>query len=129
MKSVLRYFCLFWLCLFIAGCDKPGKQNVYVIDAPLTGLGLSPEKKVISTDRQQRVMFSDGFSVSVPENAFVDGEGKPVQGAVELSLKKYTSVASILASGIPMHYQGEDGEGCFRVPVCLKLRPVPEVRN
>ncbi len=114
MKSALKYFCLFWLCLFIAGCDEPGEENVYVIDAPLTGLGLSPEKKVISTDRQQRVIFSDGFSVSVPENAFVDGEGKPVQGAVELSLKKYTSVASILASGIPMHYQGEDGEGMFQ---------------
>ncbi len=122
MKSVLKYFCLFWSCLFIAGCDEPGKQHVYVIDAPLTGLNQSPEKKTISTDRQQRVIFSDGFSVSVPENAFVDGEGKPVQGAVELSLKKYTSVASILGSGIPMHYQGEDGEGIFQSAGMFDIR-------
>ncbi len=115
------------ICFTLASCRQAGEgaaagQVTYVIEPPFTDILSVPEKKMIVAERAQRVIFDDGFSVSIPQQAFVDQHGQSVTGEIELALKTYTSAASVLASGIPMHYRGEEGEGMFQSAGMFDIR-------
>ena len=58
----------------------------------------------------QTLHLSSGSSIDVPEAAFVDAEGKPVEGDVEIQFREFHNTAEIIASGIPMKVFSENGE-------------------
>ncbi len=50
-----------------------------------------------------------GTSIVIPENAFVDATGNPVNGEVKIEFEEYHDVGDIIASGIPMQMTAPDG--------------------
>lgn len=50
-----------------------------------------------------------GSSIVIPANAFVDANGNPITGEVNIQFKEYHDVAEILTSGIPMSMIAPDG--------------------
>ena len=54
---------------------------------------------------------SDGTRVRIAANALVDGSGKAVTGAVDISYRSFSEPYEIIASGIPMHVATPDGAG------------------
>ncbi|TNE57423.1 MAG: hypothetical protein EP344_11235 [Bacteroidetes bacterium] len=63
-----------------------------------------------------------GTQVTIPPNALVDQEGRPVQGASELMIREYRDIADFLASGIPMHYTDERGTFFFNSGGMFEVR-------
>jgi WD40 repeat protein len=62
--------------------------------------------------------LASGSQVRVPAGAFVDKDGEPVVGKVQLNYREFHQAAEIIASGIPMEYQG----GVFESGGMFELR-------
>ena len=58
----------------------------------------------------QSLELPSGSSIDVPAAAFVDADGKAVEGDVDIVFREFHNAAEIIASGIPMKVMGEDGE-------------------
>jgi hypothetical protein len=57
------------------------------------------------------LLTAEGWSVHIPAGAIVDGEGRPVQGDVQLSCRGFFTPAEAIASGIPMFVGQGDAAG------------------
>lgn len=58
--------------------------------------------------------LSNGTEIYLPENCFVDKDGNPIDGNVNLKYREFHRPEDVIASGIPMTYQ-EGGEEGFLV--------------
>jgi hypothetical protein len=50
------------------------------------------------------IQYITGTKIYVPQNAFVDAQGKPVTGAVQIDYREYKDPVDFVFSGIPMTY-------------------------
>jgi hypothetical protein len=64
------------------------------------------------------IVLASGSQVRVPAGAFVDKQGNPVAGKVQLNYREFHQAAEIIASGIPMEYQN----GVFESGGMFELR-------
>ncbi|MFN5418097.1 MAG: hypothetical protein ACK5B9_13645, partial [Flavobacteriia bacterium] len=74
------------------------KENVFEIE--------STEKSVIN--------LKNGGKIEFPANAFVDAQGNPVQGKVEIEWQEFHSLTDIILSGIPMKYDSAGVQNNFQ---------------
>ena len=58
---------------------------------------------------EQTLQLPSGSSIDIPGSAFVDANGTPVKGDVEISFREFHNPAEIIASGIPMKVYSENG--------------------
>lgn len=82
-----------------------------------TGLKNEQEEVIIQPKLKSLVELADGSSLEIPENAFIDANGKTVTQPVTLMFEKFNSAAQVIASGIPMTHQGKQFEsaGMFQI--------------
>lgn len=85
------------------------KQVELRIVNPLPEIKQNIEKLVFDTKSEKKHQFSDGTSITIPAESFVDSEGNPVKGEVNLKYKSIKSPAEIIASGLHLMYN-ENGE-------------------
>jgi len=101
------------IILFISCNSKNDSALLSKITPPLKGIATKELSIEIDPSIAQVVRFTDGTSVEVPENAFIDTFGNSITTSVTLTIKPINSAAEIIASGIPMVYKGEEGEKDF----------------
>lgn len=80
------------------------QQPTASVIEPMEGLGIKPREFKISADQPSTIDLPNGGSISFPDNAFVDANGKPVSGTVTIEWQEFHSLADIMVSGIPMRY-------------------------
>jgi hypothetical protein len=80
------------------------------IAPPFEKLDVKPTTLTLKNHKAQTLHLASGTSIDVPESAFVDAQGKPVSGKVDLLFREFHTAAEIMASGIPMKVFGENGE-------------------
>jgi len=81
----------------------PAKNQAF-INVPLQGTDVLFESFQISTETVQQITHTSGTKLTVPEHAFVDKDGKPVEGKVEIRYREIHDKPEIFLSGIPMDY-------------------------
>ena len=59
---------------------------------------------VVNTEKGANFKLPNGTKITVPQDAFVDKNNKPIVGNVDLEYREFHNAAQILASGIPMTY-------------------------
>lgn len=62
------------------------------------------EKVSIPSGTAQHITLTSGSTLDVPANAFVDCDGKPVQGSVTVEWQEFQTLPEIMLSGLPMTY-------------------------
>ncbi len=72
----------------------------------------------VVAEQGRRFQLVNGSQINVPAQAFVNKNGDPVQGKVQLTYREFHHAAEIIASGIPMEYQG----GVFESGGMFELR-------
>ncbi|HBS88019.1 MAG: hypothetical protein A2W91_10125 [Bacteroidetes bacterium GWF2_38_335] len=108
-------------------CDIfSGNQLIKNIYPPLRNIKYKEESTVINPKSETRLIFSSGTSIKIPENAFVDMNGNPVNSEVTVNYKKYLSPEEILLSGIPMTYNDGNTENFFSSGGMFKLEASSE---
>ena len=79
---------------------KGDKKN---IDKPFEQFDIPVQTRKVSGTEASKVIFSSA-RLDIPENAFVDKNGKLITTPVQLDYKEYMNPAQIMLSGIPMSY-------------------------
>ncbi|MFK7786678.1 MAG: hypothetical protein AB8B56_16285 [Crocinitomicaceae bacterium] len=83
--------------------DEPSKEVVSVIN-PIEGIEEAPTMFKVSAQEASTIDLGNGGSIKFPENAFVDKDGAPVQGNVDVEWQEFHTLGDIMLSGIPMKY-------------------------
>jgi hypothetical protein len=63
-----------------------------------------PAVFALNSEIDTTLIFETGTQIHIPAHAFVDKEGKPLKGLVNLEYKEYHNPGEILLSAIPMTY-------------------------
>lgn len=108
---------IYTLCLAgmaVAACKSPEPQKTAKLTAastqtesaiqPIKGLEIAPRIFSVSGKEASEIKLPNGGSIEFPANAFVDVNGKPIDGKVDIRWKEFHSLTDILLSGIPMKY-------------------------
>lgn len=76
---------------------------------PITGLDVPFKSYAVSTSEGMTIETATGTTIEIPANAFVDKDGNPITGTVDIKFREFHDATDIIASGIPMH-NPETGE-------------------
>ncbi len=101
-----------------AGVALPQRSKGFTREHPLVKppiAGLDIRKNVYTTDAATGGMieYPSGTRIFVPEHAFVDANGKSIDGNVTIDYREYRDQVDILVSGIPMTYDSAGQKGNF----------------
>jgi hypothetical protein len=86
------------------------EQYAEHIDLPDENVTPKYEEFVIDAATGGAWESKKGSVLNVPENAFVDADGNPVDGPVNLKYREFHDGPDIFFSGIPMKYTDEEGK-------------------
>ena len=68
------------------------------------GLTLKDDLYTITANSGTTIIYPSGTKINIEPDAFVDKNGKPVTGTVQLVYKEYRSASDFMLAGIPMDY-------------------------
>ncbi len=74
------------------------------IAPPIKGLNVDYTIYKVNAEKGAELDFKTCSRLSIPKNAFVDGNGNPVKGDVELRYREFHDPIDFFVSGIPMTY-------------------------
>jgi hypothetical protein len=74
------------------------------IAPPIEGLDIPYTTYKVNAEKGAVLDFKTGSKLTIPKNAFVDADGKPLKGEVELRYREFHDAADFFVSGIPMTY-------------------------
>ncbi len=74
-----------------------------------SNLDVAAQTLTVKGTNAQTLKLPSGSSIDVPEAAFVDADGSPVNGDVDIQFREFHNAAEIIASGIPMKVLSENG--------------------
>jgi len=98
---------LSWGCSSEKGKIKILEENDEVYNPmfkPFSDVVKITEVNNIEAGKKNVIIFKSGSEMSVPANAFVDANGLPVTGRVEIHFTEYEDVLDRFLTGIPMTY-------------------------
>jgi hypothetical protein len=119
MKSIAFSLLLFSLMIFACNGPSASNQNqsknlienlIQKIMPPISNVELPTESFSFDNSLGEVFKTNNGSLVSIPKNAFVDKNGKPIQGKVVVKLTEMITLSDIVLSGIPMNVKDKDGE-------------------
>ena len=83
------------------------KAQIYTsttVRGTVGGLRLANKHFEINTEMQQTVVSDSGTKINIPKNAFVDKNGHPIIGKVDLRYVEYRRPVDFILGGLPMDY-------------------------
>ena len=89
------------------------KDSVAGIVPPLPTKEIAFHEFNVNTDRDTTIVFNTGTIITIPKQAFVDGNGDSVKGNVNITYREFHSMGEIVLSGINMRYDSAGVEQYF----------------
>ncbi|MCH2042723.1 MAG: hypothetical protein MK212_01165 [Saprospiraceae bacterium] len=83
------------------------QQQVVAVRPPFQGVDVPFKSYKIPASKAQTLRFETGTTIEIPANAFIDANGNPIKGEVEIQYREFHNAAQVMASGIIM--QDEEG--------------------
>lgn len=78
----------------------------------VSGLTIKEELFPIDAQNPSIIKYSSGTELTIPENAFVDKNGNPVTGNVDINYIEYRNPVDFILGNIPMNYK-QNGQDYF----------------
>jgi hypothetical protein len=75
-----------------------------VFKKPINGLDVPYQTFKLDAKKSHQFTTSTGTVINIPEQAFLNDKGNPIEGEIELKFREFHDVVSIFAAGIPMTY-------------------------
>ncbi|MDQ3110633.1 MAG: hypothetical protein M3R17_12135 [Bacteroidota bacterium] len=104
---------LIFLCL--ASCNQGSKlaDNSRRAVDPVLQNDVPFRDFTVSADEGDTISLSEGTKLFIPSGIFVDADGAPVKGNVEIHYRAFYTPGEIIASGISMMYDSAGAEHIF----------------
>jgi len=82
------------------------KKDIAEQQSAIKPLDFSPkaETYTVSATSSDTIFAPSGSTILFDENSFVDADGKPIKGDVQVEWQEFHTLGDIIASGIPMKY-------------------------
>lgn len=78
-------------------------SSLLAVRPPIPGVEVPFKKYKVPVSEGMTIKIETGTVIKIPADAFVDKDGNPVAGEVEIAYREFHDAADIIASGIPMH--------------------------
>ena len=75
-----------------------------VFKKPINGLDVPYQTFKLDANKSHQFTTAVGTVIDIPEQAFLNDKGNPIEGEIELKFREFHDVVSIFAAGIPMTY-------------------------
>lgn len=121
MKLLSRILVLMFLAGVVQVCTTQ-QEEAKNSKGNFKGFDVAPKKHSLNAEDAHTLDFESGTQIRIPENTFVDAEGKPVKGAVSVDYREFHSIADVLASGITMNYDSAGTTFGFESAGMFELR-------
>lgn len=109
------------------GAETPA---ISFINPPLPALNIPADTYVLNSSTDTTFVHSTGTMITIPAGSFVDENGSPVNGKIDIHYREFHDPVDIMLSGVPMnydsagiHYQLESG-GMFEILATRDGKPV-----
>jgi hypothetical protein len=73
------------------------------------GLGILTETKTISPDIDHIIVFKNGNTIEVPQQAFLNENGESITDSVSIVFTSFDTPGEVIVSGIPMAFVDDNG--------------------
>jgi hypothetical protein len=74
------------------------------INPPVQAVDVAYEHFQMKAEKGASLIYQTGSKIQIPEFAFVDQQGKVVDGKVEVKYRQFHDATDVVLSGMPMHY-------------------------
>ena len=119
-KKLFAMVILLGLSLFLYRCTTQEKL-ISTILPPFEGFEVPIQKLTVNGEEGGLIELENGTSISIPANCFIDENGNPYHGEVELDYREFHTIADVIASGIPMEYSENGEEGNLATAGMIEL--------
>lgn len=93
--------------------DLPEEETIAItalaVKPPIPGIDVPFNSYAVPVAKGMVIETATGTTIEIPANAFVDEDGKLVEGEVNIKFREFHNATDIISSGIPMH-NPETGE-------------------
>ena len=120
-KKLFAIAILLGLSLFLYRCTTQEKL-ISTILPPFEGFEVPIQKLTVNGEEGGLIELENGTSISIPANCFIDENGNPYHGEVELDYREFHTIADVIASGIPMEYSENGEEGNLATAGMIELQ-------
>lgn len=93
--------------------DAPAQPLLPFINPPVAQLDIPKNSYSINTGSDTVLLHSTGSVLVIPQDAFVDEQGRDVTGTVQLNYREFHDHTDIILSGIPMMYDSAGQQALF----------------
>ena len=100
--AVVSLLLLLSVSLFRCTTEKATTQSKQTINEPFKNVKIAALTYTVDAEKGGEIKLENGTRIMVPPNAFVDKNGQPVSGQVDLKYREFHSAVDIMVSGIPM---------------------------
>ena len=101
------------LCLACNHIINTSENFTRKILPPIPKADIKLDKYLVDAEQGGIIKHKTGTIINIPANAFVDKNGKPINGKVEIAYREMHSLSEIFVSGIPMTYDSSGTEYNF----------------
>ena len=119
----------------IASVKYPLKENNSTaaenkVKPPLKNVNVNFENYLVDANQKTILKYQTGSIIKIPNDAFVDKNGKPVFGKVIIKYREFHDPADFFVSGIPMTYDSAgvqyhfESAGMLEILAFQKGKPV-----
>lgn len=134
MKNLLSNFAFVAMFVLLISCDnkeEPREQETqlfkqqekfYKIDPPIKGMDIPYIENLLENQKKQTLKLKSGTTIEIPNNAFVDKEGNPVQDKINLLYREFKDPLEIMFAGIPMEYDSAGQEYIFESAAMCEVK-------
>ena len=91
------------------------------INPPVAEANIKPATYIVDPAQDSNIIHASGSKLHIPANAFLDDDGKPAKGPVELNYREFKNVADVFLSGIPMTYDSAGEQFHFETAGMMEI--------
>ncbi len=107
--SVLVVLSIFWMVQSQQPLPYEKEAMAYFasqpfVNPPMSEIKVPVSETTVESAKGDTLVFNSGSKVIIPAAAFVDQNGRPVDGQVNIQFKEMHDFVDFFLSGIPMHY-------------------------
>ena len=120
-KKCYTYLAVAGLCLNLSHCQL-NEEVTKQVDPPFKQVDVAFTCHQIISEEGDSIHLSNGSSILIPKDAFVDSAGNLYHGKLQINYREFHQASEILASGISMRYDSAGQQLSFQTAGMFEIR-------
>lgn len=102
--------------------NNPEQKTETAVKPPIESLDIQDQKFSVDASRDTVLIAESGSQIKIKANSFVNKNGNPITGIVDINYREFHDVGDIFLSGIPMTYDSAGTQYHFESAGMFEIR-------